>query len=74
MNHGEVDAGLSHLQSRLKNSAKSTAVLPKLPKWSSLTSFEKKNLLLRSALFIVAGWAVMGYVATRPPGTNLFSS
>ena len=69
MSQGELDAAFSHMQAKVRASGKSNPVLPQLPKWSQLTSFQKRSLVIRSSIFMAVGWLAMEYFVSRPPST-----
>lgn len=69
MSQGELDAAFAHMQARVRAQSKSHSLLPKLPKWSQLTSTQKRGLVIQSSAFMVVGWLVMEHFASRPAST-----
>lgn len=67
MNQHDVDAALAHLQKKANESAKGFHLMPKLPAWSKLTQSQRRSLLVRSASFLIPGWLIINYIASRPP-------
>lgn len=69
MSQGEVEAAFTHMQARLKKANKPQKFLPKLPKWSALSSQQKRSLVGRSAFFMTISWLFMEYYVSRAPRT-----
>ena len=66
MSEHSIEAAKAHLQHKVNVASQPFKLAPKMPKWSTLTGSERRSLLSRSAFFLLSGWLIIEYIASRP--------